>query len=74
MSPFKSKLHAVKECETNFDFLKTKVIKSGFPEFSFLKNNIGIEKAKKDEIVKNLCPFLKHNSREYWKNIDYFEN
>ena len=53
-----------------FDFLKTKIIKTGFPKFEFLKNNMGIEKSKKDEIVKNLCPLLKHSSREYWKNID----
>lgn len=58
-----------KETFKNLDFLQYKIFKNGFPDVPCSKDYIGIPKAKKLDLVKNLCPLMPASRKFFWENL-----
>lgn len=52
-----------------FDFLKTKVLKSGFPQAEVKKDFRGILEAKKNYIIVKLLHLMPPNRRFFWRRL-----
>ena len=51
------------------NYLKVKATKKGIPDPIPCERKNGISKAKKDGILKNICPLIPENYKVFWQNL-----
>lgn len=51
------------------NYLKVKAAKKGIPDPILCEKKNGISKAKKDAILKNICPLIPDDHKIFWQNL-----